>query len=97
MEVAPAPEMISISEEISSPVTASRRTSSSPAASRSSSKRGTMSCVSGSRIANSSSIPIVRSVDSAKVWAARSRSMLLIGAGCGVCPREGGASPLIGS
>ncbi len=69
VQVLPAPEMISISEEISSPAMASNRTGSPSAAARRNSKRGSMSRVPGSRIANSSSTPTVKSVACANVAA----------------------------
>ena len=64
--VSPRPERISISDRISSPATDSASTGSSCAAARSSSKRWSSESVSGSRIANSSSIPTVKSVEASK-------------------------------
>src|SRR5215207_11163810 len=62
----PRPERISISDLISSPATDSARTGSSCAADRSSSKRWSSEWVRGSRIANSSSSPTVKSVEASK-------------------------------
>src|SRR5918995_6754273 len=62
----PRLERISISDLISSPATASDRTGSSTAASRSSSKRWSSESVAESRIPNSSSIPTVKSVEASK-------------------------------
>ena len=63
----PRPERISISEEISSPAIDSASTGSpAAAASRSSSKRGDEVERAGSRIANSSSSPTVKSVEASK-------------------------------
>ncbi len=59
----PFPERISISERISSPATDSDSAGSDADASFSSSKRWSSDSVSGSRIANSSSIPTVKSVE----------------------------------
>ena len=74
----PRPERISISDSISSPAMACASTGSlASAALRSSSKRGTRSSVSGSRIANSSSIPTVKSVEAAKAPGTLSRSMAI--------------------
>src|ERR687898_616334 len=62
----PLPERISISDLISSPATDSARTWSSCAADRSSSKRWSSERVRGSRIANSSSSPTVKSLEASK-------------------------------
>src|SRR3954470_20602138 len=62
----PLPERISISDRISSPEIDSARASSEEQESRSSSKRCTSESVSGSRIANSSSIPTVKSSEASK-------------------------------
>src|ERR671911_653787 len=67
----PRPERISISDLISSPATESASTGSSCAAWRSSSKRWSSSSVRGSRIANSSSIPTVKSVEASKTGVTR--------------------------
>src|SRR5919112_59892 len=74
--VSPRPERISISERISSPATASASTESSCARSRSSSKRWSSACVRGSRIANSSSIPTVKSVEASKTSLTRRMSSM---------------------
>ncbi len=70
-KVSPRPERISISVSISSPFTEAARSSSARQASNSSSKRCSRSRVAGSRIANSSSIPIVKSVEDSKTVANR--------------------------
>src|SRR6476646_3095657 len=71
LKVSPLPLRISISDLMSSPLIDSA--SGPVAASRSSSKRGTMSRVRGSRTANSSSRPTVPSFDVAKTSTAASR------------------------
>src|SRR5664279_487232 len=71
----PRPERISISEEMSSPAIAVASAGSDWAPSRSASKRGTSPRPSGSRSANSSSRPTVRSVEASKAARALSRSM----------------------
>src|SRR3954447_12264519 len=68
------PERISISEAISSPAADSASTSSRRQAAWTSSKRCSSSSVAGSRIANSSSSPTVKSVEDSNVSRARSRS-----------------------
>src|SRR5918995_2947212 len=72
----PRPERISISDLISSPATESASTGSSCAAWRSSSKRWSSSSVRGSRIANSSSIPTVKSVEASKTCLTRGMSSM---------------------
>src|SRR5918994_6130934 len=70
----PRPDRISISDLISSPATDSARTGSSCAAERSSSKRWSSESVRGSRIANSSSRPTVKSVEASKTSLTRCMS-----------------------
>src|SRR5215210_3269777 len=65
-KLSPRPERISISDLISSPATDSASTASSCPAARNSSKRWSSESVRGSRIANSSSRPTVKSVEAAK-------------------------------
>src|SRR5919112_2570605 len=65
-KLSPRPERIPISDLISSPATASASTASSWAAERSSSKRWSSDSARGSRIANSSSSPTVKSVEASK-------------------------------
>src|SRR5262245_43097115 len=72
----PRPERISISERISSPATDSTSTGSSWARSRSSSKRWSSESVRGSRIANSSSSPTVKSVEASKTSLTRGISSM---------------------
>src|SRR4029453_1815480 len=74
--VSPRPERISISERISSPATDSASTGSSWAAWRNSSNRWSSESVSGSRIANSSSIPTVKSVEASKTSLTRNMSSM---------------------
>src|SRR4051812_1868060 len=74
--VSPRPERISISERISSPATDSASTGSSCAAKRNSSNRWSSESVSGSRIANSSSIPTVKSVEASKTSLTRGMSSM---------------------
>ena len=75
-KVSPRPERISISERISSPATASASTGSSWARPRSSSKRWSSESVLGSRIANSSSSPTVKSVEASKTSLTRGISSM---------------------
>src|SRR5829696_276165 len=72
----PRPERISISERISSPATASASTGSAIAAERSSSKRWSSERVTGSRMANSSSIPTVKSVEASNTSLTRGMSSM---------------------
>ena len=75
-KVAPLPDLISISDAISSPVIDSASGGSASAAAWSSSNRFARSSVSGSRIWNSSSIPTVKSSDSSKTSRARCMSSI---------------------
>src|SRR4051812_33963197 len=75
--VSPFADLISISDEISSPATRSRRTSSSRPAPYSSSKRCASASVSGSSIWNSSSIPTVKSVESSNACLALAMSSMV--------------------
>ncbi len=75
-KVSPRPERISISERISSPATESDSTGSASDAARSSSKRWSSASVSGSRIANSSSIPTVKSVEASNASWTRAMSSI---------------------
>ena len=70
-KVSPRPERISISVSISSPLTACASSGSRRQAWCISSKRCSRSRIAGSRIANSSSIPTVKSVDASKSLADR--------------------------
>src|SRR5215212_8613327 len=74
--VSPRPDRISISDLISSPATDSASTGSSWAASRSSSNRWSSERVVGSRTANSSSIPTVKSVEASKTSLTRGVSSM---------------------
>src|SRR5256885_17220652 len=71
--LAPRPERISISDEISSPATEAASTSSCSEAARSSSKRCVSERVSGSRIPNSSSSPTGKSSEASKASLTPSR------------------------
>ena len=73
-KVSPRPERISISVSISSPLTAGASWASRRQAACISSKRCSRSRIAGSRIANSSSIPIVKSVEASKISRTASRS-----------------------
>src|ERR671921_252481 len=75
-KLSPRPERISISDLISSPATDSASTGSAPEASFSSSKRWSSESVRGSRIANSSSIPTVKSVEASKTSLTRRMSSM---------------------
>src|SRR5918998_2798556 len=75
-KLSPRPERISTSDLISSPATDSASTESSCAAARSSSKRWSSSSVRGSRIAHSSSIPTVKSVEASKTSLTRGMSSM---------------------
>ena len=75
-KLSPRPERISISDWISSPATESASTGSASEASFSSSKRWSSESVSGSRIANSSSIPTVKSVEASNASWTRAMSSI---------------------
>src|SRR4051794_7492891 len=73
-KVWPRPDRISISVSISSPLTAEASSSSRRQAACISSKRCSRSRTAGSTIANSSSIPIVKSAEASKISRTASRS-----------------------